>query len=114
MHGQKPFFLFLFFLNELLQDFLYPVGFCLEFLSLWMVISCSDILAVQVETSGNEAERFMNQSPCEVELRGCSDISLGCLRWAIEPRTGIEFPSVLENMVAGEDNSNFSSEVNFY
>lgn len=56
----------------------------------------------------------MNQSPCEVELRGCSDISLGCLRWAIEPRTGIEFPSVLENMVAGEDNSNFSSEVNFY
>lgn len=56
----------------------------------------------------------MNQRLCEVELRGCSDISLECLSWAIEPRTGIEFPSILESMVAGVDNSNVSSEVNYY
>lgn len=70
-----------------------------------------DILPVQVETSAGEAERCMNQRPCEVEHRGCSDISFECLSWAIEPITGIEFPTVLESMVAGEDNSNFSSEV---
>lgn len=82
-----------------------------------MMISSPDVLAVPLDSAAIEAQRCMNQRPCKVEHQGCGDISFQCLSWsrhAIEPRTGIEFPTILENMVMGDDNSNFTSEVNVY
>lgn len=53
----------------------------------------------------------MDGRPCEVETRGCgpfSEIYLQNLAWssnAVEPRTGIEFPTVLDNIITGENTS---------
>lgn len=63
-----------------------------------------------------EAQRRMDQKPCDVESRGCgpcNDLYLQNLTWAktIEPKTGIEFPTMLDNNVSGESNSSFTPEV---
>ncbi|XP_022881626.1 fatty-acid-binding protein 2-like isoform X1 [Olea europaea var. sylvestris] len=57
------------------------------------------------------SQRCMDGRPCEVETRGCgpfSEIYLQNLAWssnAVEPRTGIEFPTVLDNIITGENTS---------
>ncbi|XP_058217679.1 fatty-acid-binding protein 2 isoform X1 [Rhododendron vialii] len=59
-------------------------------------------------------QRCMNESPCEVERHGCADLSLPDLNWtrhAVEPRTGIKFPKLLDNILAGGKNANKMSEV---
>ncbi|KAL3497413.1 hypothetical protein ACH5RR_040145 [Cinchona calisaya] len=73
---------------------------------------CPDVLAVPLETGEVETPRCTSQRPCEIQ--GCTDVSFQHLTWtghAVEPRTGIEFPTVLENIVTGETNSTFTSEV---
>ncbi|XP_056176918.1 fatty-acid-binding protein 2 isoform X2 [Syzygium oleosum] len=56
----------------------------------------------------------LDQRPCEVENRGCSGLSVPDLSWkehAVEPRTGIEFPMILDSILAGERNCNLTSKI---
>ena len=53
----------------------------------------------------------------EVERQVCPRLSfndLNLTKPAVEPKTGIEFPMVLDNAMAGEQNSSFNSEVNIW
>ncbi|XP_050364363.1 fatty-acid-binding protein 2 [Argentina anserina] len=55
-----------------------------------------------------------DQRPCEVGRQGCGGLSFPDLDWrkhAVEPRTGIEFPMVLDNILTAGNNSSLSSEV---
>lgn len=72
-----------------------------------------NFFAVSHENNNVVVERSMNHSPCEVEQRRCGDIKFGssnCSASAVEPRTGIEFPTILDNIFGG-GNSNFNTEV---
>ncbi|KAA8546251.1 hypothetical protein F0562_003010 [Nyssa sinensis] len=72
------------------------------------------VLAVPLDNSDIHIQRCMDQSPCMVEHRDCADLSFPGLNWtrhAVEPRTGIEFPTILDNILAGENNSSLTSEV---
>ncbi|KAK4487607.1 hypothetical protein RD792_005740 [Penstemon davidsonii] len=77
----------------------------------------SNVLAVPLETSSIEAQRCIDQRPCEVESRGCGPCgelyfqNLDLSRNAVEHRTGIEFPTMLDNSISGESNSSFPPEV---
>lgn len=56
----------------------------------------------------------VDQRPCNVERRGCVNHPLPDLNWVshtIEPKTGIEFPGILDNILAKENQSSLSSEV---
>ncbi|KAF8401092.1 hypothetical protein HHK36_014395 [Tetracentron sinense] len=56
----------------------------------------------------------MDQIPCEDKSGGCGGLSFPDINWtrhAVEPRTGIKFPTVLDNIFAGANNSNLISEV---
>ncbi|XP_059662052.1 fatty-acid-binding protein 2 isoform X2 [Cornus florida] len=73
-----------------------------------------NVLAVPLENSDTQMQRGMDQSPCQVEHGGCSDISFLDLNWtrhAVEPRTGIAFPTIIDNIFARESNSSLMSEV---
>lgn len=75
----------------------------------------SKILAVPSETGGVQLPTSMDQRPCEVARHGCSSLRFHDLNWtrhAVEPKTGIEFPIMLDNMLSGEKKSNITSEVN--
>jgi len=57
----------------------------------------------------------MDQVPKDVERQGCPRLSITELNLAnstVEPKTGIEFPVVLDSSSAGDRNSNLGSEVN--
>lgn len=74
----------------------------------------SEVLAVPLENTDVQVNGFMDQRPCEVENQRCCGPSFPDLIWtrhAVEPRTGIEFPMILDNILAGEKSSNLSSEV---
>lgn len=71
-------------------------------------------LGAPLESTDMRIQRCMNESPCEVEPHGCADLSLPDLNWtrhAVEPRTGIKFPKLLDNLLAGGKNTNIMSEV---
>nr|GMD87372.1 fatty-acid-binding protein 2 [Ipomoea batatas] len=73
-----------------------------------------NLLAIPLGATPMETQMSMDQSPCEVEHRGCSNSFFQSLNWsrhAVEPRTGIEFPAILDNIFAGDNNSSFTSEV---
>lgn len=56
----------------------------------------------------------MDQRPCEVEQRSCASVFFPDLNWTrqvVEPRTGIEFPRILQNIFSGENSSSLTSEV---
>lgn len=72
----------------------------------------SKVLAVPLENPD-----VMVQRPCEVEHQGRAGLSFPDLNWkrhVVEPRTGIEFPIILHNILAGEHNSNLCSEVSIF
>lgn len=64
-------------------------------------------LAVSHENGNGVVERCINHSPCEVDLHHSN---FNCLARAIEPRTGIEFPTLLDNVFGGS-NSSLNTEV---
>ncbi|KAL2545164.1 Fatty-acid-binding protein 2 [Forsythia ovata] len=76
----------------------------------------SNELAIPLETAPVEIQRCTDRRPCEVETHGCgpcSEIYLQNLAWsrnAVEPRTGIEFPTMLDGIITGE-NTSFTPEV---
>ncbi|XP_052210179.1 fatty-acid-binding protein 2 isoform X2 [Diospyros lotus] len=67
-----------------------------------------------VNTTDLQIQRCMDENPCDVEHQGCTDLSFSDLNWtrhAVEPRTGIKFPTILDTILAGENNSLSASEV---
>ncbi|XP_027368924.1 fatty-acid-binding protein 2 isoform X2 [Abrus precatorius] len=74
----------------------------------------SNVLAGPLQNPEVQMHGAMDQLPKEVERQGCPRLLLGELNQAkpaVEPKTGIEFPLVLDNIAAGEQNSSFNSEV---
>lgn len=74
------------------------------------------MLAIPLDTGSMEAQRCADQKQCDIESRRCgpcSDLYLQSLAWAktTEARTGVEFPTMLENNISGEINSSFNPEV---
>ncbi|XP_050215513.1 fatty-acid-binding protein 2 [Mercurialis annua] len=72
------------------------------------------VLGVPLENSEVKLHGSVDQKPCEVDRHGCSSLSFPELNWtrhAVEPRTGIEFPMILDNMLATGEKSNLTSEV---
>lgn len=77
----------------------------------------SEVLAVPLQDTDVQVHGCVDQRPCEVENQRCAGLSLPDFNWtkhAVEPRTGIEFPTILESILAGEKNSSLSSEVDIY
>ncbi|XP_058078754.1 fatty-acid-binding protein 2 isoform X2 [Magnolia sinica] len=74
----------------------------------------SKVLAVPLVNIDEQISGQMDQLACGDEYKGCSSLSLSEIKWrrdAVEPRTGIKFPSVLGNLVAGDNRSTLTSEV---
>ncbi|KAF8393625.1 hypothetical protein HHK36_021870 [Tetracentron sinense] len=72
------------------------------------------ILAVSLENTDAEIHGTRDQPPCEVERRGCAGLYFPDINWtrhAVEPKTGIKFPTVLGSIFSGENNSSLASEV---
>ncbi|TYI22314.1 hypothetical protein ES332_A06G094900v1 [Gossypium tomentosum] len=73
----------------------------------------SKVLAVPLDNTELQMQELMDRRPCEVG-QGCGSLSfldLNRRRLAIEPRTGIEFPTILDNMLDTQNNSSLASEV---
>ena len=86
----------------------------LKFAFLSLVIRSSKLLAIPGENDDVPVHASTSQRPCEVERFGCPGLSFSDLNWtrhAVEPRTGIEFPMFLDNIVAGQERSRLTSEV---
>ncbi|KAG4953711.1 hypothetical protein AAZX31_14G097300 [Glycine max] len=74
----------------------------------------SNVLASPLLNPDVQIFGAMDQVPKEVECQGCSFLpclELSQAKPAVEPKTGIEFPLVLDNLFTGEKNYNFNSEV---
>ncbi|KAG6391159.1 hypothetical protein SASPL_148911 [Salvia splendens] len=76
----------------------------------------TNMLAIPLESGSMEAQRITEQKHCATEGRGCgpcSDLYLQRLAWAktTEARTGVEFPTMLDNSTSGESNSGFTPEI---
>ncbi|GFQ00048.1 fatty-acid-binding protein 2 [Phtheirospermum japonicum] len=83
-----------------------------------LVVCSSNVMAIPLEPSSVEAQRCMDRKPCEIGNRGCgpcSDLYFQNLAWddnkTVEPRTGVEFPTVLSDFISGESSSSFTPEV---
>ncbi|KAH1056932.1 hypothetical protein J1N35_034997 [Gossypium stocksii] len=73
----------------------------------------SKVLAVPLDNTELQMQELMDRRPCEVG-QGCGSLSfldLNRRRHAIEPRTGIEFPTILDNILDTQNNSSLASEV---
>ena len=78
------------------------------------MIRSSKILAVPLENMEVQMQECMDRRPCEVGHQGCGSLSFLDLNWtqhAVEPRTGIEFPTILDNILDRQNNSSLASEV---
>lgn len=75
----------------------------------------SNVLSGPMQDPDVQMHGGMDRVPADVERRGCPRLSiseLNLVKFAVEPKTGIEFPVILDNLSAGEQNSSFDSEVN--
>ncbi|XP_076898300.1 fatty-acid-binding protein 2-like [Bidens hawaiensis] len=61
-----------------------------------------------IENVNEIAGRSVNYGPCEIQQRRCGDFE-GNIN-TVEPRTGIEFPTILDN-IFGASNSSLNTEV---
>ncbi|KAF5748367.1 fatty-acid-binding protein 2 [Tripterygium wilfordii] len=74
----------------------------------------SKVLAVPLQNTDVQFHGSLYQRPCEVENGRCASLSLPELNLAshrVEPRTGIEFPTILDNLLAEENRSSLPPEV---
>lgn len=72
-------------------------------------------MAVPLDATDVRMHDCVEQRRCEVEPQHCGSLSFSNLnrrRHAVEPRTGIEFPVILDNMLDTGHNSSLTSEVN--
>ncbi|CAH9072210.1 unnamed protein product [Cuscuta epithymum] len=74
-----------------------------------------NVLAAPLEDASTmEAQMCMDQSPCKGEHHGFANSFFQSINWsrlAVEPRTGIEFPIILDDIITRDNNSTFMSEV---
>ncbi|CAJ1972910.1 unnamed protein product [Sphenostylis stenocarpa] len=73
----------------------------------------SNVLGSPVQNPDMQIYGAIDQVPKEVECQGCpflSYLELNQAKPAVEPKTGIEFPLVLDNIFAGEKDFGFNSE----
>ncbi|XP_039051111.1 fatty-acid-binding protein 2-like [Hibiscus syriacus] len=73
----------------------------------------SKVLAVPLDNTEVQMPECMDRRPCEVG-QGCGSLSfldLNRRRHAVEPRTGIEFPTILDNIFDTWNNSSLAPEV---
>ncbi|RAL45494.1 hypothetical protein DM860_014883 [Cuscuta australis] len=73
-----------------------------------------NVLAVPLEAATTEAQMSMDQTPCYDDHHGCTNSFFRSINWsglAVEPITGIEFPVILDDIIAGDKNLSFTSEV---
>lgn len=71
----------------------------------------SKVLAVPLENT----DVMVQSQCCEAERPGCAGLCFPDLNWrrhTVEPKTGIEFPNILDNILAGESSPRLTSEVN--
>ncbi|KHN37053.1 hypothetical protein glysoja_009081 [Glycine soja] len=74
----------------------------------------SNVLSSPLQNPDVQMFGAMDQVPKEVECQGCAFLpclELNQAKPAVEPKTGIEFPLVLDNIFTGEKNYDFNSEV---
>eukprot|EP00262_Sarcandra_glabra_P010965 TRINITY_DN26671_c0_g1_i1.p1 TRINITY_DN26671_c0_g1~~TRINITY_DN26671_c0_g1_i1.p1 ORF type:complete len:436 (-),score=44.54 TRINITY_DN26671_c0_g1_i1:386-1693(-) len=74
----------------------------------------SNILAIPLQNTDEQIKGDMEPTLCEDVHRGCTSLSLRDISWerdAVEPRTGIKFPTILDNLLTGGYNSCLTSEV---
>uniref|UniRef100_A0A6N2NK33 Chalcone isomerase domain-containing protein n=1 Tax=Salix viminalis TaxID=40686 RepID=A0A6N2NK33_SALVM len=74
----------------------------------------SKAIAIPLENGDVQVHAPMDPRPCEDEHHGCSGLSFSDLNWtrhAMEPKTGIEFPMFLDNILSGQEGSRLTSEV---
>ncbi|WJX16106.1 hypothetical protein P8452_06181 [Trifolium repens] len=74
----------------------------------------SNLLSGPMQDPGVQMHESMDRVPKDFERSGCPRLSVSELNLAnsaVEPKTGIEFPVVLDNLSDGEQNSSFNSEV---
>ncbi|KAF7830409.1 fatty-acid-binding protein 2 [Senna tora] len=74
----------------------------------------SKVLTGPLENADVPTHGGKDQIPCEVKKQGRAHLSLpglNCTKHAVEPKTGIEFPTILDNILDGEQNSSLNSQV---
>ncbi|XP_057539618.1 fatty-acid-binding protein 2 [Amaranthus tricolor] len=72
------------------------------------------MLTIPPEDANIQMLGSLDKSPCNVQRRGCIGQAFPDFNWArhtIEPKTGIQFPAVLNSILAMDHQSNLSSEV---
>lgn len=75
-----------------------------------MAIRTSKLLRVPLDDNSDvQLHGCLDQKPCEIGSLSFPDLNLR--RHATEPKTGIEFPLMLDNILDGENNSRLTSEV---
>lgn len=75
----------------------------------------SKLLSGPMQDPDMQIHGSMDQLPKEVERQRCPRLSISELNLAnstMEPKTGIEFPVVLDSLSAGEQSSRSDAEVN--
>jgi len=91
------------------------VGYKFLFFFFNFAYRSSNVLASPLQSPDMQIYGTIDQVPKEVECQGCpflSYLELNEAKPAVEPKTGIEFPLVLDNIFVGEKNFGFNSEVN--
>ncbi|KAL5853625.1 hypothetical protein ACOSQ3_008743 [Xanthoceras sorbifolium] len=74
----------------------------------------SKVLSVPLDNIDVQLHGCIDQKPCEVEPHRCGNLTFPDLNWrrqAVEPKTGIEFPLMLDNILDRENNGSLTSEV---
>ncbi|GAU47954.1 hypothetical protein TSUD_06880 [Trifolium subterraneum] len=74
----------------------------------------SNLLSGPMQDPDVQMHESIDRMPKDFERPGCPRLSVSKLnlaKSAVEPKTGIEFPVVLDNLSDGEQNSSFNSEV---
>lgn len=81
---------------------------------LYVGIRSRNYLSVSHENVNGVVGRYMNHVPCEVQQQKCGDLhgNFNCSSPAVEPKTGIEFPTLLDNIFGGS-NSSLNTEVEY-
>ncbi|XP_039044189.1 fatty-acid-binding protein 2-like [Hibiscus syriacus] len=73
----------------------------------------SKVLAVPLDNTEVQMPEYIDERSCEVG-QGCGSLSFLDLNWgrhAVESKTGIEFPTILDNILETQYNSSLASEV---
>ncbi|KZV36498.1 fatty-acid-binding protein 2-like [Dorcoceras hygrometricum] len=103
-------------LNQLHRETERVQSFPLISLAAMLIPPFTNVATNGIETSCMETQTCIDQKLCEIENGGCGPFdnlyfqSLDFSENAVEPRTGIEFPTMLDSRNDGERDSNFNPE----